>query len=93
MKLETHFGDKVNVVMERHKFFKRCQAQDESIVNYVAVLRGLTKFCEFGNLTDSLIRDQIVCCTNNVKIQEKLLIKNPSLTEAIEIAKGIELTQ
>ena len=60
--------------------------------NYVAVLRGLSRLCEFGNLKDSLIRDQIVRCTNNHRIQEKLLIRNPNLQEAMEIAKGIELT-
>ena len=93
LKLETHFGDKINVVLERHKFFKRVQAKGESVLNYVAVLRGLSKLCEFGNLTDSLIRDQMVRCTNNHRIQEKLLIRNPNLLEAVEIAKGIELTE
>ena len=83
----------MNVVLEKHTFFKRHQARDESVVNYVSVLRGLSNLCEFGNITESLIRDQLVRCTNNMRIQEKLLIKNPNLEEAIEIAKGVELTQ
>ncbi|KAJ1163529.1 hypothetical protein NDU88_003987, partial [Pleurodeles waltl] len=78
-KLENHFGNKVNVVLERHTFFSRTQSKDEKIASYIACLRGMANTCEFGNLEDSLIRDQLVRCTNNMKIQEKLLVHNPTL--------------
>lgn len=83
---------KVNTVLERHKFFCRIQKPDEDIASYVAALRGLSLTCCFENLTDSLIRDQIVRCTNNKRVREKLLIKDPTLEEAIQIAKGLEHT-
>ena len=92
MKLELHFGEKVNVTLERHKFFTRIQGRQESVLSYVAVLRGLANLCEFGALNDSLIKDQVTRCTNSTKIQEKLLAKNPSLQEAIEIARSVEHT-
>lgn len=91
-KLEAHFGDKVNVGLERHTFFTRVQWKQESVQNSIAALWGLTQLCEFGEITDSLIRDQLVRYTNNSRIQEKLLAKNPSLREAIDIAKSVQHT-
>ncbi|KAJ1092682.1 hypothetical protein NDU88_005792 [Pleurodeles waltl] len=44
--------------------------QDEDIMSYVATLRGLAVTCDFRDLCDSLIRDQIVRCTNNKKVKE-----------------------
>lgn len=90
--LDLRFTTKVNVVLERHKFFCRMQKADEDIASYVAALRGLSLTCCFEGLADSLIRDQIVRCTNNKKVREKLLIKGPTLEEAIQIAKGLEHT-
>ena len=90
--LEEHFEKKVNVVLERHRFFSRVQGKCEKVNSYTAVLRGLSNTCEFGVLMDSLIRDQLVRCTNNSKIQENLLTKNPDLKQAIDIAMGIEHT-
>lgn len=92
LKLETHFGDRIHVVLERHRFFTRVQGRQESVTNYIAALRGLTQLCDFGELNDSLIRDQLVRCTNNSRIQEKLLSKSPTLKEAISIAQSIEHT-
>lgn len=39
--LEKHFGSKINVVLERHKFFSRVQGKHEKIGNYVASLKTL----------------------------------------------------
>lgn len=60
--------------------------------SYIAVLKGLSNTCEFEDLTDSFIRDQLVRCINNPKIEEKLLVVNPDLKGAIDIALSIEHT-
>ncbi|KAJ1124182.1 hypothetical protein NDU88_002643, partial [Pleurodeles waltl] len=88
----SHFGHKVNIVLERHRFFSRVQAKDEKVGTYIASLRGLAQTCDFGELEDSLIRDQLVRCTNNLRVQEKLLTYNPTLKEAVDMARGIEHT-
>ncbi|KAJ1180293.1 hypothetical protein NDU88_005515 [Pleurodeles waltl] len=67
--------------------FKR---KDEDIASYVASLRGLGLSCEFDHLLDSLIRDQLVRCTSDKRIREKLLMRDPNLEEAIQIAKRME---
>lgn len=91
-KLGAHFKDKINVVLERHKFFKREQGKNEKVISYIAALRGLAATCEFGVITDSLIRDQLVRCTNDHKVQGRLLTQNPDLEETVTIAKSIEHT-
>ncbi|KAJ1209174.1 hypothetical protein NDU88_004552 [Pleurodeles waltl] len=88
--LDEQFIPKTNLVLQRHKFFSRVQQEDEDIASYVASLRGLALSCEFHQLLDSLIRDQIVRCAHDRRIREKLLVKDPNLEEAIRIAKGME---
>ncbi|XP_078502437.1 uncharacterized protein LOC144756517 [Lissotriton helveticus] len=90
--LEKHFTPKLSVVFERHKLFCRAQAQDEDIMTYVATLRGLAVTSEFQNLTESLIRDQIVRCTKDKKVKERLLSLDPTLDEAVQIARSLEHT-
>ncbi|KAJ1132943.1 hypothetical protein NDU88_011244 [Pleurodeles waltl] len=90
--LAAHFESKLNVVLERLTFFARSQGKSESVGNVVAALRTPGCTCDFGDITDSLICDQLVRCTNNKRVQEKLLTKNPDLREAIAIVEGMEST-
>ncbi|KAJ1100013.1 hypothetical protein NDU88_005103 [Pleurodeles waltl] len=69
------------------------EGHDEDIMSFVAALRGLAVTCDFRDLGDSLIRDQIVRCANNKKIREKLLSIDPSLEESIQIARSMEHTE
>ena len=56
--LSGHFAPKPIVIAERFCFHRCCQSADQSINSYVAQLRQLTEFCEFGNyLDDALICD------------------------------------
>ncbi|KAK3743483.1 hypothetical protein QZH41_013098 [Actinostola sp. cb2023] len=72
-KFEAYCNPRKNVTYERHKFNTRCQEPDEKIDRYVTELRKLAKSCEFSELTDSLIRDRIVCGILDGKVREKLL--------------------
>ncbi|KAJ1184270.1 hypothetical protein NDU88_001078 [Pleurodeles waltl] len=86
------YEDLPEVSLERHKCFLRMQNAEEDIALYVATLRGLALSCRFEQLSDSLIRDQIVWCAYNKKIREKLLMKDLNLEEAIQVAKRMEHT-
>ncbi|KAJ1215631.1 hypothetical protein NDU88_003239 [Pleurodeles waltl] len=90
--LAEHFESKLNVVLERHTFFARIQGKTEIVGNFVAALRTLACTCDFGDIIDSLIRDQLVRSTNSKRVHEKLLTKNPDLREAIAIVEGMEST-
>ena len=49
--------------------------------------------CAYGELTSDMIRDRIVCGTNNLQVKEKLLQEDAlDLTKALTIAQGIEIS-
>ena len=68
-KFEEYCIPRKNVTYERHLFNTRNQGPTESIDSYVTALKNLAKSCEFGELTDSLIRDQIVCGIQSAEIR------------------------
>ena len=59
-KLEEFCVGNKNEIYERYLFNKRDQAAGESIDTYVAPLRSLSKTCNYGALTDNLLRDRMV---------------------------------
>ena len=46
--LKEHLSPKPLVMAERFKFHNRKQSKEESISEYIAELRKLSQFCEFG---------------------------------------------
>jgi hypothetical protein len=46
---------------------------EESVVAYVACLKSLAEYCEFGTTLEAMIRDRIVCGINDSRIQSRLL--------------------
>ncbi|KAJ8034400.1 hypothetical protein HOLleu_21220 [Holothuria leucospilota] len=89
--LEDYFIPSVNVVAERYRFRQRAQKTGETIDCYVASLRELSKTCDFGPMTDEMIRDQIIEKTATPRVRERLLMeKDLKLNGAIETAKCIE---
>ncbi|KAK3741617.1 hypothetical protein QZH41_019256 [Actinostola sp. cb2023] len=93
-KFEAYCNPRKNVTYERHKFNTRCQEPDEKIDRYVTELRKLAKSCEFSELTDSLIRDRIVCGILDGKVGEKLLSEEDvTLTKAINLCRSAEMSK
>ena len=60
-KFDAHCIPQINVTWERHMFNTRIQQPGETIDQYVTNLRNKANTCEFGDLTESLIRDSVVC--------------------------------
>ena len=58
--LDNYFKPSRNVVYERYVFNTCVQTNDESVQSYVTRLRKLATSCEYGELTDDLIRDRLV---------------------------------
>ena len=77
--------------MERYTFYSRTRRENESVAEYVAQLRHLSRHCNFRDLNDN-IRDRIVCGVNNSQIQQKLLSVGNALTldKALKLAISIE---
>ncbi|KAL3993481.1 complement component 3 [Sarotherodon galilaeus] len=71
---------------ERYVFRSRLQQQGESFDTFLTDLKIKAQSCNFGDLRDSMIRDQIVFGTNEKKLREKLLRETElTLESAIKI--------
>lgn len=73
--------------MERHKFHTRNQKRGENIESFISDLRINASF-HFGDLTDELIGDCIVCSIASDTLR-KALLRNSQLTliKAISICR------
>lgn len=89
--LKEHFVPKVNVIAERHKFRQRAQRTDETVNQFLASLRELAATCDFGNMEEQMLRDQLIERVANIRIRDRLLLE-PDLTlaKAITLAQQIE---
>ena len=59
-KFEVYCLRKKNVTHERHLFNLRKEKRDESLEQFVTELKRLAKKCEYGELTNSIVKDRIV---------------------------------
>ena len=93
--LTKHFQPKRKVISERFKFHKRTQAVGESVIDFVAELRKLSKFCKFEAHLDQALRDQFVSGLRNGSIQKHLLTEPDDLAfaRAVELAEGMEAAE
>ena len=64
--VENHYTPTRNVIMEKFIFNSRAQKPSETIMEYVAELRKLSKYCQYGGTLDTMLRDRIVCGINSV---------------------------
>lgn len=55
------------------KFYRRVRHPGESVSTFIAELRRLAKYCNFGTFLDRMLRDRIVCGIKCADIQVKLL--------------------
>ncbi|XP_036327169.1 uncharacterized protein LOC118739769 [Rhagoletis pomonella] len=91
-----YFVPKVNVVVERYRFFSRKQAEEETIEEFVTVLKNLSLSCEFKTLREDLIRDIFVCGLSPrfKSVKERLLSEvDLKLDKAVAIAKNMVLAK
>lgn len=90
-KYEKYCSPKSNLTYERHQFNIRNQRDGESIDSYVTELRILSKSCEFGDLTDSLIKDRLVCGVKQDTVRSRLLRETDlTLQKAIDTCRAAE---
>ena len=93
-KVEEFCIGETNETYERFIFNRRGQEENESIDQYVTVLRKLAQTYNFCNcLHDSLIRDRLVLGIRDESIRKKLLQeKKLSLSRAVDIGRSGETT-
>ena len=93
-KFTDHFEPSRSECFERFKFRKWYQAPGESCEKWLLELRSLIKTCNYGTITASTMRDQLVIGVADAGTQEKFLFeKNLDLDKAVEILRACELAQ
>ena len=61
------------------------------MATFVAELRRLTKYCDFGITLEDMLRDRLVCGVNDDRIQRRLLSElNLTFARAFELAQALE---
>ena len=76
---DAYYGVRKNVIFERAKFNSRNQRDRESVEQYVVDLHSLARNCNFGALTEELIRDRTVIGITNKALSRTLQL-DPELT-------------
>ena len=91
--VKLHYTPKLSVIVQRFQFHSWTQKPGETVATFVAELRQLSEFCEFGASFEDMLRDQLVCGTASGSTQRRLLVepdltlqKAQNLTQAIESA-------
>ena len=90
--VKTHHNPKPSVIVQRFKFNTRVRQGGESIAKFVAELRQLSEFCDFGETLSDMLRDRLVCGIGDTRIQRRLLAE-PELTfqKALTLSQAMEL--
>lgn len=90
----SHYNPKPSVIVQRFKFNTRVQLENESLSTFVAELKKLTEFCDYGPVRDDMIRDRLVVGVRDVQIQRRLLSETElTLESAFSIATGMEAAE
>ena len=70
--LSKHYSPQPTEVMQRFRFNSRSRKQGETIADYVAELRRLAEFCNYGVTLDKMLRDRLVWSVRDASIQKQL---------------------
>ena len=86
-----HYNPAPLMIVERFRFNTCIRQPGESVATFIAELRHLTRYCNFGDLLKDMLRDRLVCGIDNGPMQRRLLAEtNLTLDKAVEIALAME---
>jgi hypothetical protein len=85
-----YFIPKRNIIHERLVFQERAQKQEETVEEFLRDLQSLVKTCEYRDEEDQ-VRDRFVVGLRDSHIKQKLQLKaDPTLSDAITLARQHE---
>uniref|UniRef100_A0AAV2K4M6 Uncharacterized protein n=1 Tax=Knipowitschia caucasica TaxID=637954 RepID=A0AAV2K4M6_KNICA len=71
--------------------WEETRTANETVTEYVAVLRELAQHCNYGDKLKEMLRDRLVCGIAEDRIQRRLLAEpNMTFEKALKIAQAIE---
>ena len=71
--VQDHHQPPPSAIVQRKNFHTRVRREGETISQFIASLRKLSEYCNFGESLDEMLRDRIVCGCNDKRLQCKLL--------------------
>ena len=74
--ISEHFNPKPSEIVQRFMFHKREQRTGEGISTYIAELRKIAEYCNFGTHLETMLRDRIVCGIRDENVQRRLLAES-----------------
>ena len=81
-------------IVQRFHLNSRVQKDSETVLQYVAELRKVSEYCEFGTTLDSMLRDKLVCGVQDVRLQRRLLAEsNLTFSKTLDLAVAAELAE
>lgn len=93
IKLEEFYAPAPLEIAKNFRFYQRRQREEESVLQYVAVLQKLGITCNFGSYLKTALRNQFVFGIRNTRIQSRLLeSKDLTFDKAMQLATSMEMS-
>ena len=90
-KCKDCFEKPKNETLDRFKFLSRKQNENETLKQFWNELNGLAAKCNFGTITESLVKDVFIVNMNNKEVQQKLCTEpKTSIADTIPFAIAYE---
>eukprot|EP00731_Ephydatia_muelleri_P022771 Em0015g354a len=84
-KLDKHFQVRRNVILERARFNRRDQLDGETAEKYITELYSLVEHCDYGTMTEEMLRDRLVVGIRDKTMSEKLQLDQDLTLEKAKI--------
>ena len=92
--VKDHHQSCPSTIIQRFNFHMQTQKPGETISDFVAQMRKLSEYCEFGDSLESMLLDRLVCGCKDHRLQCKLLAESElSFEKAFKIAKAMEAAE
>ncbi|XP_048007004.1 uncharacterized protein LOC125242283 isoform X2 [Leguminivora glycinivorella] len=92
--MENHLQPPPSVLAERFRFRQCRQVKGQSIKDYVAELKKLSRYCDFSTTLNDNLRDQFACGINNDLFRQRLFTESElDFEKAVSIASNLEAAE
>ncbi|XP_048759591.2 uncharacterized protein K02A2.6-like [Ostrea edulis] len=94
-KFKDYCMPRKSTLIERYLFWERKQTEGEILDQFVNDLKTKAKNCEYGDQTNSMIRDRIIFGIQDERLRERLLRKsdNPTLEKVVDMCRAAEASK
>ncbi|GBM45290.1 hypothetical protein AVEN_36649-1 [Araneus ventricosus] len=93
-KFEAYFVPQRSITYERQKLFLLVQREEQSVDDFITVLRKQLRNCDCGSLSDSVLVDQLIRGLRESRLRERLM-RVPDLDNknAVDVCRAAETSK